>query len=127
MRGKLMFVAGAAVGYVLGARAGREQYDKLKAQAESVIHDPRVQDKVSQAGQTVKDKAPDVQAKVGEAAGTVKEKAGGAAGSVKDRATDAASGAKHRANGSSETHDSLIGEESGSDYSAHQTRYTSAE
>jgi hypothetical protein len=33
MRGKLMFVVGAGVGYVLGTRAGRERFDQIVAQA----------------------------------------------------------------------------------------------
>ena len=33
MRGKAMFLAGAAVGYVLGTRAGRERFDQLTAKA----------------------------------------------------------------------------------------------
>jgi len=32
----LFFVAGAGVGYVLGTRAGREQYERIKAQAKKV-------------------------------------------------------------------------------------------
>lgn len=30
MRGKVAFVLGAAVGYVLGSRAGRERYEQIK-------------------------------------------------------------------------------------------------
>lgn len=30
MRGKLLFVAGLATGYVLGTRAGRERYEQIK-------------------------------------------------------------------------------------------------
>ena len=29
MRGKLIFVAGAALGFVLGARAGHERYEQI--------------------------------------------------------------------------------------------------
>lgn len=69
MRMKLAFVAGAAVGYVLGARAGRGRYDQLKHQADALWHDPRVQQTVSAAGATVKEKGPEVTSKVAEAAG----------------------------------------------------------
>ncbi|AAT88191.1 protoporphyrinogen oxidase [Leifsonia xyli subsp. xyli str. CTCB07] len=46
MRGKILFVAGAAVGYVLGARAGRKRYDQLKAAAARVWESPSVQKRV---------------------------------------------------------------------------------
>lgn len=39
---KLYFLAGLAVGYVLGTRAGRERYEELKAQAARVAEDPKV-------------------------------------------------------------------------------------
>jgi len=41
---KIAFVIGAGVGYVLGTRAGREQYEKLVAQARDVLADPTVRE-----------------------------------------------------------------------------------
>lgn len=38
----LALALGLAVGYVLGTRAGREQYDKMKAKATELWEDPRV-------------------------------------------------------------------------------------
>ena len=49
MRGRLMFLTGAAAGYVLGARAGRGRYEQIKTQADTLWHDPRVQERVGQA------------------------------------------------------------------------------
>ena len=49
MKLKLTFLAGAAVGYVLGARAGRGRYEEIKNQAETLWQDPRVQEKVTAA------------------------------------------------------------------------------
>lgn len=46
MRGKVMFVAGAAVGYVLGTRAGRKRYEQIKAAATSLWQTPAVQRQV---------------------------------------------------------------------------------
>jgi oxygen-dependent protoporphyrinogen oxidase len=46
MRGKLLFVTGAAVGYVLGARAGRKRYEQMKAAAGKVWESPGVQKQV---------------------------------------------------------------------------------
>jgi len=43
MKGKLAFVLGAAVGYVLGSRAGRERYEQLKRSAEQLWETDSVQ------------------------------------------------------------------------------------
>jgi hypothetical protein len=60
MKGKILLVVGLGVGYVLGARAGREKYDELVARAQKFWNDPRVQTQVNNAQGFVKDKAPDV-------------------------------------------------------------------
>lgn len=44
MRGKLMFITGVGVGYVLGTRAGREKFDQIVAQARKVWESPTVQE-----------------------------------------------------------------------------------
>jgi len=44
MRGKLWFLGGAAVGFVLGARAGRERYDQLVAATRRLKDHPTVQE-----------------------------------------------------------------------------------
>ena len=61
---KLLLLVGAGVGYVLGARAGRERYDQIADQANKLWTDPRVQTKVEEA----KAKAPEVAQKVGDQA-----------------------------------------------------------
>ncbi|MGJ0204143.1 YtxH domain-containing protein [Leucobacter sp. gxy201] len=43
MKGKVAFVLGAAVGYVLGTRAGRERYEQIKRGAKAVWGTPPVQ------------------------------------------------------------------------------------
>ena len=48
MKGKLLFVSGAAVGYVLGTRAGRKRYEQIKDAAQSVWNTPVVQKGVEQ-------------------------------------------------------------------------------
>lgn len=60
MKGKILFVTGLALGYVLGTRAGRERYEQLKSSAMKLWNDPRVQRQVDAAESFVKDKAPDV-------------------------------------------------------------------
>ena len=56
MRGKILFVTGVAVGYVLGARAGRERYEQIKAGALKVWESPTVQKEVHTAQDFVADK-----------------------------------------------------------------------
>jgi oxygen-dependent protoporphyrinogen oxidase len=72
MQARILFVAGATVGYVLGARAGRRRYDQIKAAADRIWNDRNVQksvnDVVGSVQGFVKDKAPEVQdAVVGQA------------------------------------------------------------
>lgn len=47
--GKKSLIVGAAIGYVLGARAGRERYDQIVAQVSKLWNDPKVKSKVDQA------------------------------------------------------------------------------
>lgn len=61
---KLVLLVGAAAGYVLGARAGRERYDQIADRANQLWNDPRVQDKVEE----VRTRAPEVAQKVGDQA-----------------------------------------------------------
>lgn len=60
MRGKILFVTGLGLGYLLGTRAGRERYEQIKATAAKLWNDPRVQEKVDDVQEFVKDKAPEV-------------------------------------------------------------------
>lgn len=53
MKGKLAFVLGAAVGYVLGSRAGRERYEQIKRRAEAVWNTEPVQRGVMAWNETV--------------------------------------------------------------------------
>ena len=64
MKLKTVVLAGgaAAVGYVLGTRAGRDQFERLKARANEFAHDPRVHSSVSNVAGGVRknaDKLPD--------------------------------------------------------------------
>lgn len=51
MRYKLTFVAGLALGYVLGTRAGRERYEQLKKSARQVAQNPAVRNTAESAAQ----------------------------------------------------------------------------
>lgn len=55
---KLGFIAGAAAGYVIGARAGHGQYEQLKNQTTKVLASEPVQARVAEAAQAVKAKTP---------------------------------------------------------------------
>jgi hypothetical protein len=63
--GRILFIAGAALGYVLGARAGRRRYEQIKAAADRLWNDKTVQKNVNDVVGTVqgfvKEKAPEVQ------------------------------------------------------------------
>lgn len=50
MKGKLGLIVGLGVGYVLGARDGRQRYEKIKAQVRHLWRSPAVQEKVEAAG-----------------------------------------------------------------------------
>ncbi len=60
MKGKILLVVGLGVGYVLGARAGRERYEEIKRLTDKFWHSAGVQAQVHTVEQFVKDKAPDV-------------------------------------------------------------------
>lgn len=60
MRGKLLFVTGAAVGYVFGTRAGRKRYDQMKSAALKVWESPGVQKQVAAVEDFVAEKVGEV-------------------------------------------------------------------
>lgn len=64
MKGKLLFVVGLGVGYVLGTRAGRQRYEQIASAAKNVWNAPTVQQGVG----AVKDFA---MARVGDVSDTV--------------------------------------------------------
>jgi hypothetical protein len=111
MKGKILFVAGAAVGYVLGARAGRGAYIKIKDRAGDLWENPSVQKTVHQAEDFVKENAPVVGGKLkgvasdaASAAQSTVKSASKKAGKASDGSDDVASttsGSKGASKGSS--------------------------
>lgn len=71
---RAVFIIGAAVGYVLGARAGRERYELIKAKAKEFAAHPAVRS----------------------AAGSVRQQAGEVGGKAAHIAGEAGSKAAHR-------------------------------
>ncbi len=75
VKGKLMLGAGVAIGYVLGARSGRQSYERLKARSKDLWSNPTVQEQVSHAQEAVRAQAPVVGQHVAAAAKQVADKA----------------------------------------------------
>ncbi|MBZ4497396.1 MULTISPECIES: YtxH domain-containing protein [unclassified Dermacoccus] len=87
--GKISFLAGGVVGYVLGTRAGEKRYEQIKKQADKAWQNPAVQEKVTAATEQVKTKAPAVAAAVGQKAADAGKNAGQAAAAKAGDAKDA--------------------------------------
>jgi len=52
---KWIFAAGAGLGYVLGTRAGREKYEKMRAQARHIMENPKVRETTDEAARLVEE------------------------------------------------------------------------
>ena len=70
---KLTALLAGGIGYVLGARAGRQRYEQLRQAATRVTSNPKVQ----QTAQQAKEAAPVIKEKVSGAATAVTSKVGG--------------------------------------------------
>ena len=60
MRGKLLFITGGLVGYVLGARAGRKRYDQIAATASDLWNRPPVRRRVNEVKDFALERVGDV-------------------------------------------------------------------
>lgn len=60
MKGKILFVTGGVIGYVLGARAGRKRYEQIRSAVSKVWEKPQIQNQVHQAQDFAADKAAEV-------------------------------------------------------------------
>ncbi|NLU69229.1 YtxH domain-containing protein [Streptomyces sp. HNM0574] len=69
MRYRLTFAAGLAVGYVLGTRAGRERYERLREAGRRMAENPAVRNATEVAAQSGREAAS-------KAAGVVTDKLG---------------------------------------------------
>lgn len=100
MRGKLLFITGGLIGYVLGARAGRKRYEQIKSAADSFWNAEPVQRRVGDVRDFALDKVGDVPAALFDVGkkvvNSVIDKAGSGSGGAKSssksttRSTDAA-------------------------------------
>jgi hypothetical protein len=84
MRGRILFVAGIAAGYVIGARAGRPAYDAVVERVYALSGDRRVQQVGDRVRSTLEEKAPRVADVAEKAAAAVT----GAASAAKDAGSE---------------------------------------
>jgi len=77
---RLPLLVAGGIGYVLGAKAGKERYEQILGTFNKVKDDPRVQDKAQQAVDIAKEKAPVVQEKLSGAADAATAKVKSATG-----------------------------------------------
>ncbi|WP_119729519.1 YtxH domain-containing protein [Thermomonospora amylolytica] len=75
MKIRIPFLVGAAVGYVLGTKAGRERYEQIVQQSRKLAENPKVQ----------------------ETAETLRAKSGTLAGTAKNRIAERTGGARQKA------------------------------
>lgn len=80
MMKKLTLLSAVGIGYVLGARAGRERYDELQSAFDKFKSNPKVQATAHQAADVAKEKAPVVKEKLSSVAGTATDKVKGSGG-----------------------------------------------
>jgi hypothetical protein len=93
MRSKAAFIVGTGLGYVLGARAGRQRFEKIAALSRRAWQDPRVQatvnDLESKAADLARTEASALKEKVtGTVRSTVGSVRGGHSGSNGTGSTD---------------------------------------
>jgi hypothetical protein len=61
---KLLVLAAAGVGYVLGAKAGRQRYETIKSGFLKVKNNPTVQEKAGHVAEVAKEQAPFVKDRI---------------------------------------------------------------
>ncbi|MBB1029508.1 hypothetical protein G6027_01090 [Dietzia sp. SLG310A2-38A2] len=104
---KVTLLAAAAVGYVLGSRAGRGHYEIVKDQALKLWQTPQVQEAANQATEAARDAAEQVKDKASEATGQ--------------------NGTGQSSNGQSSNRQSNSGQNSGGRHSADQVQPPSSQ
>ncbi len=81
--GKVLFLVGGAIGFVIGMRVGRQGYDRMKQQASDLWNNPRVQKAASDARDFAEDKFPKTTETVTKVASAVSDTAKAVADSGK--------------------------------------------
>jgi hypothetical protein len=78
MRYRIVFITGLAIGFVLGAKAGRERYEQLQALARKVKDNPAVQQAAGALQAQAAGYAKSAGGKLADGAVAAKTKVGGA-------------------------------------------------
>ena len=60
MKGKVMFAAGVAVGYIWGSKSWPEVYRRLRGGSEKVLKNPEVQENVHHVAEAVQESVPEI-------------------------------------------------------------------
>ena len=60
MKGKVMFAAGVAVGYIWGSKSWPEVYRRVRGGSEKVLKNPEVQENVHHVAETVQESVPEI-------------------------------------------------------------------
>ncbi|GAB3809170.1 hypothetical protein GCM10028798_36380 [Humibacter antri] len=76
----IIFTAGVMVGYILGSRAGRRGYDRLRENARKIANSPAVQNVASTVGDVVGSAANLAGDKISDAVSAAEKKIDDAAG-----------------------------------------------
>src|SRR5215469_16200363 len=85
MRGRVTFLAGLAVGFVLGARAGRERYEQMVKLGRKAVENPTVQQTARTAGAKAAELTKAAGQKASERMPKIAETAKSSASKVRDR------------------------------------------
>jgi len=78
MRYRFVFVAGLGVGFILGARAGRERYEQIRTMARKVADNPAVQQAAGALQAQATGYAKSAGGRLADRAGAARDKVGGA-------------------------------------------------
>ncbi|MEF3402872.1 hypothetical protein [Agromyces sp. CCNWLW203] len=124
MKGKILFVVGLGVGYVLGTRAGRERYEQIRKAAEGVWNTPAVQqgvdtvkgfaaDKVGDLSDTVLDGVKSFIGNATRGSGASKSDVSGAAKTAKQNVSKTAAAAKSAVDSAAAALDDAIDDAAG--------------
>jgi hypothetical protein len=89
---KISLLASAAVGYVLGTRAGRERYEQIRSQADRLWRKPQVQSAVDDATGFAKSTASDLGSKAADVAGQAKDAASSKVSGSSDSGSSSSTG-----------------------------------